>query len=149
MARLASGSQKLDHLVSQTELSGFLESRQYFYGNKLVRPPIQNTTTTKFRSSGSSSTGASFDALFPDQATNAWAMGPPPMMYPPCPPWAGWYGPWTPPSMHFHIGNNRYGHVGHEQGRKASGQENQIVQNAKPDHPVFQKAAAAPDCQQE
>jgi hypothetical protein len=28
--------------------------------------------------------------------------GPPPMMYPPCPPWAGWYGPWAPSLMHFH-----------------------------------------------
>jgi hypothetical protein len=30
--------------------------------------------------------------------------GPPPMMYPPCPLWAGWYGPWAPPLMHFHPG---------------------------------------------
>jgi hypothetical protein len=30
--------------------------------------------------------------------------GPPPMMFPPCPPWAGWYGPWVPPPMHFHPG---------------------------------------------
>jgi hypothetical protein len=29
---------------------------------------------------------------------------PPPMMFPPCPPWADWYDPWVPPSMHFHQG---------------------------------------------
>jgi hypothetical protein len=28
--------------------------------------------------------------------------GPPPMMYPPCPPWTGWYELWVPPPMHFH-----------------------------------------------
>jgi hypothetical protein len=56
--------------------------------------------------------------------------GPPLMMYPPCPLWAGWYGPWTPPPIHFHprwsgptqdfgyggyyTGDDRYGHVGHQ-----------------------------------
>jgi hypothetical protein len=86
------------------------------------------------------------------------------MLYPPCPPWAGWYGPWTPPPMHFHprwsgpthgfshigyyTGDSHYGHVGHQQGRKASGQENQTVRNAKSDHPVSQEAAA-PGHQQE
>jgi hypothetical protein len=29
---------------------------------------------------------------------------PPPMTYPPCPPWAGWYGLWAPPPMPFHPG---------------------------------------------
>jgi hypothetical protein len=87
------------------------------------------------------------------------------MMYPPCPPWVGWYRPWTPPPMHFHsrwsrptqgfghggyyIGDGRYRHVGHQQGRKASGQENWTVRNAKSDHPVSQKAAVAPSHQQE
>jgi hypothetical protein len=26
------------------------------------------------------------------------------MMYPPCPPWAGWYGLWALPPMYFHPG---------------------------------------------
>jgi hypothetical protein len=30
--------------------------------------------------------------------------GPPLMMFLPCPPWAGWYGVWVPPPMHFHLG---------------------------------------------
>jgi hypothetical protein len=33
--------------------------------------------------------------------------GPLSMMYPPCPPWAGWYGPWAPLPMHFHPGWSR------------------------------------------
>jgi hypothetical protein len=32
---------------------------------------------------------------------------------------------------------------------KASGQENQTIQNAKPNHQVSQEAAAPPSCQQE
>jgi hypothetical protein len=39
--------------------------------SKLIQQPIQDTTTTKFRSSESSSIGASSDVLLPDQATNA------------------------------------------------------------------------------
>jgi hypothetical protein len=74
--------------------------------------------------------------------------GPPPMMYPPCPPWAGWYGPWTSPSMHFHpkwsglaedfghggyyIRDGRYGSIGHQQDRRTPTQENQMVQNLEP-----------------
>jgi hypothetical protein len=81
--------------------------------------------------------------------------GPPPMMYLPCPPGAGWYGPWTPPPIHFHpgwsgpaegfdhggyyTGDDRYWSVGHQQDRKASRQENRIVRNVKPDHPVSQR----------
>jgi hypothetical protein len=30
--------------------------------------------------------------------------GPLPMMFPPCPPWTAWYGPWTPSLMHFQSG---------------------------------------------
>jgi hypothetical protein len=76
--------------------------------------------------------------------------GPPLMMYLPCSPWVGWYGPWAPPSMHFHpgwsgptqgfdhggyyIGDGRYEHAGHQQDRRASGQENRTVWNAKTDH---------------
>jgi hypothetical protein len=86
--------------------------------------------------------------------------GPPPMMYPPCPPWAGWYGTWASPLMHFHLGwsrptqgfghrgyyagDGRYRHVGHQQDRRASGQKNQTVQNAKPDHLVSQEVATDP-----
>jgi hypothetical protein len=60
--------------------------------------------------------------------------GPPLMMYPPCPPWVGWGGPWAPPPMPFHLGwsgpkhgfghggyyagDDLYGHVGHQQDRK-------------------------------
>jgi hypothetical protein len=91
--------------------------------------------------------------------------GRPPMMYPPCLPWAGWYGPHTPPPMHFHSAwpgptqgfvhggyytrDDRYRHVSHQQGRKASGQENQTVRNVKPDHPVSQEAPVTPGHQQE
>jgi hypothetical protein len=86
--------------------------------------------------------------------------GPPSMVYPPCPPWAGWYGPWASSSMPFHpgrsghaegfgfggfyAGDGHYGHVGHQQDRGAPRQENRTVQNAKSDHPVSQGAAAAP-----
>jgi hypothetical protein len=61
--------------------------------------------------------------------------GLPPMMYPPCPPWAGWYGPWTLSPMHFHpgwsgpaedfghggyyTGDDCYGSVDHQHDRKA------------------------------
>jgi hypothetical protein len=58
---------------------------------------------------------------------------PPPMMYPPCLPWEGWYGPWVLVPMHFHLGllglaggfdhegchaeDRRYGGVGQQQTR--------------------------------
>jgi hypothetical protein len=77
---------------------------------------------------------------------------PPPMMHPPCPPWVRWYGPWTPPPMHFHperlrptqgfvhggyyAGDGRYGHIGHQQDKRVSEQENWIVRNTKLDHPI-------------
>jgi hypothetical protein len=83
--------------------------------------------------------------------------GPPSMMFSPCPPWAGWYGPWVPPLMHFHPGwsgpaqgfghggyyarDGCYGHIGHQQGREASGQENRTVRNVKPNHLVSQEVA--------
>jgi hypothetical protein len=85
--------------------------------------------------------------------------GPPLMMYLSCPPWVGWYGPWTLPPMHFHlrwsgpiehfghrgyyIRDGRYMNVGHQQGRMASKQENRTVRNAKSDHPVSPKAITA------
>jgi hypothetical protein len=72
----------------------------------------------------------------------------------------GWYKPWALTSIHFHprrsgstkgfghggycIGDGRYGYVSHQQDRKTLGQENWIVQNAKPDHPVSLKIAAIP-----
>jgi hypothetical protein len=78
--------------------------------------------------------------------------GAPPMMFPLCRPWAGWYGPWVPPPMHFHpgwlgpaqgfghgyyyTGDGCYRHIGHQQGKEASGQENRTVRNAKSDHPI-------------
>jgi hypothetical protein len=49
MARLASG-------VAKTGVSSFAGSGQYFYDNKLVRQPIQETAATKFRSLELSST---------------------------------------------------------------------------------------------
>jgi hypothetical protein len=82
------------------------------------------------------------------------------MMYPPCPPWIGWYGPCAPLLMHFHLRwsgptegfgyggyyarDGHYGHVGHQQDRRASGQENRTVQNAKPDHLISPKIVVAP-----
>jgi hypothetical protein len=87
------------------------------------------------------------------------------MMYPPCPPWVGWYGPWTPPPMHFHpgwsrptqgfghggyyAGDDRYKHVDHQHDRKSSGQENWTIRNAKPNHPVSGEATVVPNHQQE
>jgi hypothetical protein len=69
--------------------------------------------------------------------------GPPPMMYPPCPSWVGWYGPWAPLPMHFHpgwsipfesfghigyfIGDDRYGSVTHQQDRRILRQEKRMV----------------------
>jgi hypothetical protein len=63
--------------------------------------------------------------------------GPSLMMFPPCPPWAGWYGPWVSPPLHFHPRwsgpTQGFGHGGyytedgcyrhncHQQDRKASG----------------------------
>jgi hypothetical protein len=91
--------------------------------------------------------------------------GPPSMMYSPCPPWAGWYGLWAPPPMHFypewsgptqgfgHGGyyaeDGHYRYVGHQQDRRASGRENWTVQNAKLDHPVSQEPTLAPGHQHE
>jgi hypothetical protein len=69
--------------------------------------------------------------------------GPPPMMYPPCPSRAGWYGPWAPPPMDFHpgwlglaggfdhmgyyIGDSHYGSVGQQQDIRTPRQENWMV----------------------
>jgi hypothetical protein len=61
--------------VVKTGPSGFPRSGQYFYDRKLVQQSVQDTTVTKFRRSGSSSTRASSDALLPNQITNAWAVG--------------------------------------------------------------------------
>jgi hypothetical protein len=85
--------------------------------------------------------------------------GPPLMMYPPCPPLAGWYGTWTLLPMHFHLGwsgpaedfdhggyytgDGHYESVGHQQDSKTPRQETQIVQNAKPDHLISSKATTA------
>jgi hypothetical protein len=82
--------------------------------------------------------------------------GSPPMMYPPYPPWMGWYGLWTSAPVHFHLGwsgpAKGFGHegyyttdicyrsVGHQQDKEASRHKNRIVQNAKSDHPVSLKA---------
>jgi hypothetical protein len=71
----------------------------------------------------------------------------------------------VPPPMHFHprwsghvsgfghggyyARDGCYGHVGHQQGRRASGQENRIARNAKLDYQVSQEAATTLCCQQE
>jgi hypothetical protein len=89
---------------------------------------------------------------FPVEPPMPGPWGPPPMMYPLCPPLAGWYASWVSPPMHFHpgwsgptqgfdhggyyVGDGRYRHIGHQQSRGASGQENRTVRNAKLDHPV-------------
>jgi hypothetical protein len=73
---------------------------------------------------------------FPIKPSMPGPWGPPPMMYPPRPPWAGWYGPWAPPPMHFdpgwsgpidgfghggyYVGDDHYGYVSHQQDRRAS-----------------------------
>jgi hypothetical protein len=82
------------------------------------------------------------------------------MTYPPCPPWAGWYGSWAPLPMPFHpgwsgpaesfgyggfyVGGSRYRHIGHQQDRGAPRLENRIVRNAKLDHLISQGATTAP-----
>jgi hypothetical protein len=81
------------------------------------------------------------------------------MMYPPSPPWAGWYRPWVPLPMHFHpgwsepaegfgheghyAGDGRYVYVSHQQDRRALGQENRTDRSAKLDHPVSPKTTTA------
>jgi hypothetical protein len=85
--------------VAKTRPSGFPGLGQYFCNRK----QIQGSTATKFRRSGLLSTGASSDA-FPIGPPMLRPWGPPPMMYPPYPPLARWYGLWTPPPMHCHLG---------------------------------------------
>jgi hypothetical protein len=86
--------------------------------------------------------------------------GPPPMTYPPCPPWAGWYGPWASPLMHFHPGwsgpvegfghggyftrDGCYGYIGHQHDSKTLRQENRMVQNLKPNGPISSQIATTP-----
>jgi hypothetical protein len=55
---------------------------------------------------------------------------------------------WSGPAEGFHhrgyyIEDGRYWSVSHQKDKKASRQENRIVQNVKPDHPIFPKATAA------
>jgi hypothetical protein len=80
-------------------------------------------------------------------------------MYPPYPPWAEWYSPWTPPPMLFHpgwlgpaegfghggyyTGDSHYGSVSYQQDMKAPRQENRIFWNAKLDYPVSPEATTA------
>jgi hypothetical protein len=57
----------------------------------------------------------------------------------------GWSGPTDGFGYKgYYAGDDRYGYVNHQQDRRASGQDNQTVQNAKSDHPVSHKLAAAP-----
>jgi hypothetical protein len=57
----------------------------------------------------------------------------------------GWSGP-TQGFSHggYYVGDGYYGYIGHQQNRRASGQENWIVWNAKLGHPVSQEVAIAP-----
>jgi hypothetical protein len=84
--------------------------------------------------------------------------GPPSMMYSPCLPWRGWYGPWAPSLMPFHPGwlgpaegfsyggcyprDGRYRHVDHQHDSRILRQENQMVWNPKLNGTVSQEAAA-------
>jgi hypothetical protein len=43
----------------------------------------------------------------------------------------------------YYIGDDRYGHVGHQQDRRALGQENQIVQNVELNHLISLKIVVA------
>jgi hypothetical protein len=49
----------------------------------------------------------------------------------------------------YYAGDSRYEHIGNQQDRRASGQENWTVPNAKPDHLVSLKTAADPGHQHE
>jgi hypothetical protein len=135
--RPTSGGMKTRPSASQTGWSSFPELGQYIYSRELDRQTVSDSTMMGFRRSGSSSPRLSSDALLLGWATNAWAMGASADDFPPCPPSAGWYGPWVSPPMHFHpgwsgpaqdfghvgyyVGDGFYEHVGHQQGRGASG----------------------------
>jgi hypothetical protein len=73
MAKYRDG--KVDIMGHKIRPSDFPRLGQYFCERKLVHQPTQDTVVVKVRRSGSSSTEASSDALLPDWATNAWAMG--------------------------------------------------------------------------
>jgi hypothetical protein len=88
--------------------------------------------------------------------------GPPSMMYPPYSPLPGWYRPWAPSPIPFHMGwsglaggfgyggyyagDGRYGHVSHQQDNWILRQENRMVRNPKPDGSISQETATAPGC---
>jgi hypothetical protein len=85
------------------------------------------------------------------------------MLYPPCPPWAGWYGSWALLPMHFHpgwsgpfegfghgdyyVGDGPYGSISQQQDRRTPRQENRMVRNPKSEGPVSLKIAATPNQQ--
>jgi hypothetical protein len=46
----------------------------------------------------------------------------------------------------YYAGDNCYGYVGHQQDRRASGQEKRTVRKAKPNHHVSLKTVATPGC---
>jgi hypothetical protein len=57
--------------------------------------------------------------------------GPLSMMYLPCPPWAGWYRPWTLPLMHFHPGwlepVKGFSHGGYYAGEPGTGKSDALI----------------------
>jgi hypothetical protein len=65
------GARKLDHSEYQIVHSSFPKSGQHLYSRELVWQAIQDSTTVKFRRSGSSSTELSSGSSLPNQATNA------------------------------------------------------------------------------
>jgi hypothetical protein len=149
---------KLDSLVSLSQASTSIAGSPS--GKRSCTPPCQNSEGQDHHQQDYHLT-----AYLPVGPPMLGPWGPPSMMYPPCPPWAGWYGPWAPLLMHFHLGwsgpmegfghkgdyagNGRYGYINHQQDMRASRQENQTVQNTKLDHPISLKIAATPGHWQE
>jgi hypothetical protein len=108
---------------------------QYLCSREFVQQPISDSATSNFRRSNHRQHDYHPVPYFLVRPLMSGPSGPPPMMYPPCPPWVGWYGPWAPPLMHFHLGwpgpvegfghrgyyagDDRYIHAGHQQDMRA------------------------------
>jgi hypothetical protein len=143
---------KTDHSVSLGQVGTFTTGSS---SNDQSRAPLQQN------SEGRSHRQQEHHPMpyFPIRPPMPRSWGPPSMTYPSYPPWVGWYGPWTPPAMHFYPGwsrptqgfghrgyytrDSRYESVGHQLDRKTSRQENWTVWNAKPDHLVSPTATTA------
>jgi hypothetical protein len=66
-------------------------------GKRSWTPPRQNSEGRDRRQLDYLST-----SYFPVGPPMLGPWGTPPMICPPCTPLVGWYGPWTPPPLHFH-----------------------------------------------